>query len=121
MIPQTAVRARVAASQVARRGFHSTRSQLASPFHYPEGPRTNLPFNTQTRFFAVRYWTFCGMMCSVLLMGYFTKTVAAVGFGIPFGMAGKFLTFNLTKISANFSNSMANLQELDLIKGGISC
>ncbi|KAH8685609.1 cytochrome c oxidase subunit VIIc [Tricladium varicosporioides] len=55
---------------VARRGFHSTRSQMASPYHYPEGPRSNIPFNPLTKYFAVRYWTFM-----------------AVGFAAPFGVA----------------------------------
>lgn len=44
----------------ARRGFHTTRPQLGSPYHYPEGPRSNIPFNPLTRFFAVRYWSFMG-------------------------------------------------------------
>lgn len=61
MLAQTALRSRVASSQLARRGFHSTRAQFASPFHYPEGPRSNIPFNPHTRFFALRYWGFCGM------------------------------------------------------------
>ncbi|PGH36326.1 cytochrome c oxidase subunit 7c [[Emmonsia] crescens] len=57
------------ATTVARRGFHSSRSQMASPFHYPSGPRTNLPFNPMTKRFAWRYWGFM-----------------AVGFGLPFGI-----------------------------------
>jgi cytochrome c oxidase subunit 7c len=59
-------------SLVARRGFHATRTQLSSPYHYPEGPYTNIPFNPKGRFFALKFWTFCG-----------------VGFGMPFGIAGK--------------------------------
>ncbi|QSZ31602.1 hypothetical protein DSL72_001169 [Monilinia vaccinii-corymbosi] len=55
---------------VARRGFHSTRAQMSSPYHYPEGPRSNIPFNPHTRFFAVRYWGFM-----------------LVGFSAPFGVA----------------------------------
>lgn len=46
---------------MARRGFHTTRRQLGSPYHYPEGPRSNIPFNPLTRFFAVRYWGSIGM------------------------------------------------------------
>lgn len=56
--------------QLARRGFHSTRARLSSPYHYPEGPLTNIPFNPRTKWFGLRYWSFC-----------------AVGFGIPFGIA----------------------------------
>ncbi|KAH8907296.1 cytochrome-c oxidase chain VIIc [Coniochaeta sp. PMI_546] len=55
---------------VARRAFSTTRAQLSSPYHYPEGPRANLPFNTKTRFFALRYWGFL-----------------ATGFLAPFGIA----------------------------------
>ncbi|OIW27155.1 cytochrome-c oxidase chain VIIc [Coniochaeta ligniaria NRRL 30616] len=55
---------------VARRAFSTTRARLSSPYHYPEGPRTNLPFNTKTRFFALRYWGFM-----------------ATGFFAPFGIA----------------------------------
>ncbi|EEQ87787.2 elongator complex protein 1 [Blastomyces dermatitidis ER-3] len=69
MLAQSATRARMA-STVSRRGFHTTRPQMASPFHYPEGPRTNLPFNPLTKHFFWRYWAFMG-----------------VGFGIPFGIA----------------------------------
>ena len=53
-----ATRARVAT--VARRGFSTTRNQLGSPYHYAEGPRTNIPFNPKTKFFAFRYWSFMG-------------------------------------------------------------
>ncbi|KAK2813112.1 hypothetical protein FQN50_000789 [Emmonsiellopsis sp. PD_5] len=58
------------ATTLGRRGFHSTRAQMSSPFHYPEGPRTNIPFNPMTRFFFWRYWAFM-----------------ATGFGLPFGIA----------------------------------
>ncbi|KAL2755285.1 hypothetical protein ACRALDRAFT_2041688 [Sodiomyces alcalophilus JCM 7366] len=57
-------------SAIARRGFQTTRAQMSSPFHYPEGPLTNIPFNPKTKWFAFRYWGFM-----------------AVGFGIPFGIA----------------------------------
>merc|ERR1711964_87245 len=36
----------------------------------PEGPRSNIPFNPLTKWFALRYWSFM-----------------AVGFGTPFGLA----------------------------------
>ncbi|KKK26749.1 hypothetical protein ARAM_006756, partial [Aspergillus rambellii] len=67
----TALRARMATSFVARRGFSTTRSQLASPYHYAEGPRSNLPFNPLTKFFFFRYWAFM-----------------ITGFGAPFAIAG---------------------------------
>ncbi|KAI0884628.1 cytochrome c oxidase subunit VIIc [Annulohypoxylon maeteangense] len=56
-------------SLISRRAFHATRARLSSPYHYPEGPYSNLPFNPKTRFFAFRFW------------GYM-----ATGFFAPFGI-----------------------------------
>ncbi|KAI1810017.1 cytochrome-c oxidase chain VIIc [Poronia punctata] len=57
-------------SLISRRAFHATRARLSSPYHYAEGPYSNLPFNTKTRFFAFRYWAYC-----------------VTGFFLPFGIA----------------------------------
>ncbi|EEQ28312.1 cytochrome c oxidase subunit 8p [Microsporum canis CBS 113480] len=73
MFARSAFRANTAASIIGRRGFHSTRSQLGSGFHYPEGPRSNIPFNPLTKFFFVRYWAFM-----------------ATGFALPFAIAVDF-------------------------------
>jgi cytochrome c oxidase subunit 7c len=72
------IAARVAARTVARRGFHTTRAQFSSPYHYPEGALSTMPFgiNPRGKWFGVGFWTFC-----------------AVGFGAPFGIAGEFLIF----------------------------
>ncbi|KAI1905795.1 hypothetical protein LOZ53_005524 [Ophidiomyces ophidiicola] len=70
MFARSAIRANPATSLVTRRGFHATRAQLASPFHYPEGPRSSIPFNPLTKHFFWRYWTFMGL-----------------GFFLPFGIA----------------------------------
>ncbi|KAF2418239.1 hypothetical protein EJ08DRAFT_703211 [Tothia fuscella] len=70
MLSRTVLRASTTTNLVARRGFQSTRAQLGSPYHYPEGPRSNIPFNPLTRFFALRYWGFM-----------------ATGFGAPFAIA----------------------------------
>ncbi|WEW55518.1 hypothetical protein PRK78_000949 [Emydomyces testavorans] len=70
MLARSAMRANTATALVARRGFHSTRPQFGSAFHYPEGPRSNIPFNPLTKHFFWRYWTFMG-----------------VGFFLPFGIA----------------------------------
>ncbi|KAI1330707.1 cytochrome-c oxidase chain VIIc [Xylariaceae sp. FL0255] len=71
MSPQVVARAspRIT-SLITRRAFHATRARLSSPYHYPEGPYSNLPFNTKTRFFAFRFWAYC-----------------ATGFFLPFGIA----------------------------------
>ena len=55
---------------VARRAFTTTRVRLSSPYHYPEGPYSNLPFDPRKKGFAWKYWTFC-------FVGFFT----------PFGIA----------------------------------
>jgi cytochrome c oxidase subunit 7c len=59
-------------SLVSRRGFQTTRANLSSPYHYPEGPYSNIPFNPKSKWFPVQFWTFC-----------------FVGFAAPFGIAGK--------------------------------
>ncbi|KAH7084820.1 cytochrome c oxidase subunit VIIc-domain-containing protein [Paraphoma chrysanthemicola] len=61
MLARATFRAASAPSLVARRGFQSTRTQLSSPYHYPEGPRSNLPFDPLKRGFAFKYWGFMGL------------------------------------------------------------
>ncbi|KAH7356702.1 hypothetical protein BKA65DRAFT_212645 [Rhexocercosporidium sp. MPI-PUGE-AT-0058] len=72
MLSRAAVRASSSTASMAasRRAFSTTRAQFSSPYHYPEGPRSNIPFNPLTKWFALRYWSFM-----------------AVGFGTPFGLA----------------------------------
>lgn len=97
MFSRAAVRA---TTKVAgRRGFHATRSQMSSPYHYAEGPYTNLPFNPKKKGFPILFW------------GY-----AITGFGAPFAIAGAsyssmeeiehWLTF--------LPRSLANLQAPDV-------
>lgn len=64
--------ARLATRAVARRGFHTSRAQFKSPYHYPEGPHTTLPFNARSKWFPLCFWTFAG-----------------VGFGTPFFISGE--------------------------------
>jgi cytochrome c oxidase subunit 7c len=66
----TRAAARTTTSLVTRRGFHATRARLSSPYHYPEGPYTNIPFNPRSKWFGVGYWGFM-----------------ATGFLAPFGIA----------------------------------
>ncbi|KAJ6012717.1 hypothetical protein N7499_012679 [Penicillium canescens] len=66
----SAIRAKMATSFAARRGFSTTRTQFGSPYHYAEGPRTNIPFNPMTKRFFWRYWAFM-----------------VTGFGSPFAIA----------------------------------
>ncbi|KAI5303628.1 hypothetical protein KEM56_007352 [Ascosphaera pollenicola] len=69
MFARITARASPARSLVAaRRGFASTRTQLSG--HYPEGPRSNIPFNPLQRGFFWKYWGVCG-----------------IGFGAPFAIA----------------------------------
>jgi cytochrome c oxidase subunit 7c len=60
MLARTTFRAASAPTLVARRGFQSTRAQMASPYHYPEGPRSNLPFDPLKKGFAFKFWGFMG-------------------------------------------------------------
>ncbi|SPQ20433.1 36cda4eb-2863-443a-8b90-3593cc815e0a [Thermothielavioides terrestris] len=56
-----AARTAVAARSSVSRGLHTTRARLSSPYHYPEGPLSNIPFNPRKRGpgFTIGYWTFC--------------------------------------------------------------
>lgn len=60
MLARATFRAASAPTLVARRGFQSTRAQMSSPYHYPEGPRSNLPFDPLKKGFAFKYWGFMG-------------------------------------------------------------
>ena len=62
---------RTTTSLVTKRGFHATRARLSSPYHYPEGAYSNIPFNPRSKWFGVGYWTFM-----------------ATGFFAPFGISG---------------------------------
>ncbi|KAK5997721.1 Cytochrome c oxidase polypeptide VIIc [Cladobotryum mycophilum] len=62
--------ARTTTSLVARRGFHTTRARMSSPYHYPEGAYSNIPFNPRSKWFGAGYWGFM-----------------ATGFFAPFGIA----------------------------------
>ena len=64
MLARATFRAASAPTLVARRGFQSTRAQFASPYHYPEGPRSNLPFDPLKKGFAFKYWGFMGELCA---------------------------------------------------------
>lgn len=79
MLSRSALRASPTLQLVARRGFSSTRSQMSSPYHYPEGPRSNIPFNPLTKFFAVRYWSFMavgfGAFCYAISIGEIVLTI----------------------------------------------
>ncbi|KAH8710880.1 hypothetical protein HC256_007711 [Beauveria bassiana] len=61
---------RTTTTLVSRRAFHATRARMSSPYHYPEGPYTNLPFNPHSKWFGIGYWGFM-----------------ATGFLAPFGIA----------------------------------
>ena len=96
MIARSAVRASALSPILARRGFHTTRARLSSPYHYPEGPLTNIPFNPRTKWFGVRYWGTMGesdSSCPAFLLmeckGFF--------FSIPFIIAGTFMMMILRK------------------------
>ncbi|OAA55801.1 cytochrome-c oxidase chain VIIc-like protein [Niveomyces insectorum RCEF 264] len=52
-------RAAIRTSQAVagRRAFHATPARFSSPYHYPEGPYSNIPFNPKSKYFGVIYWT----------------------------------------------------------------
>lgn len=88
---------RTTTSLVTKRGFQTTRARMSSPYHYPEGAYSNLPFNPHSKWFGVGYWTFM-----------------ATGFFAPFGIAGAwFLPRRLPILDpdANSPRSLPVLQD----------
>ena len=75
---------------IARRGFRTSAARLSSPYHYPEGPRSNLPFNPLTKFFAVRYWGTMGEH-EIDINDIESRLIGCTAFffSLPFGVAGK--------------------------------
>ncbi len=71
MLSRAAVRSSKAVA--GRRAFHATPSRFSTPYHYPEGPYTNIPFNPRKKTFGLKYWT-----------------SMVVAFSAPFGIAGRF-------------------------------
>ncbi|EGX93885.1 cytochrome-c oxidase chain VIIc [Cordyceps militaris CM01] len=61
---------RTTTTLVSRRAFHATRARMSSPYHYPDGAYSNLPFNPHSKWFTLGYWGFM-----------------ATGFFAPFGIA----------------------------------
>jgi cytochrome c oxidase subunit 7c len=89
MLARATFRAASAPTLVARRGFQSTRAQMASPYHYPEGPRSNLPFDPLKRGFAFKFWGFMGELGHSTTSGYELTPITGTGFALPFLLAGK--------------------------------
>ncbi|KAI5794639.1 hypothetical protein FPQ18DRAFT_257357 [Pyronema domesticum] len=58
-----------AARQAPRRNFHATPARNGG-YHYPEGPRSNLPFDPLAKGFGIKFIAY-----------------AVTGFGLPFGIA----------------------------------
>ena len=76
----SAAAARTTTTLVARRGFHATRARMSSPYHYPEGPYSNIPFNPRKKGFGLKMFAF-----------------VATGFFAPFGIAGACIPDNLRR------------------------
>ena len=108
MLSRTALRASPS-SIVARRGFHTTRARLASPYHYPEGPRSNIPFNPLTKYFGVRYWGTMGTL-HFWMVSNFANTVLAFFFGLPFMIAGTFAALVMGALASNFGFQSGKLR-----------
>lgn len=102
---------RTTTTLVSRRAFHATRARMSSPYHYPDGAYSNLPFNPHSKWFGAGYWTFM-----------------AAGFFAPFGIAGTTILCarygGMTyyeACDANSENSLPNLQERPLSDSSVRC
>lgn len=75
------------AARFTRRGFHSTRPQLGSQYHYPEGPRSNIPFDPLKKGFALKFWGFCGkFLPGDIVLSRLTINLAT-GYFTPYAIA----------------------------------
>lgn len=108
MLSRTALRASPS-SILARRGFHTTRSRLSSPYHYPEGPRTNIPFNPKAKYFAFTYWGTMGKLESWATSSSANR-VLAFFFGLPFMIAGTFAVLVAGIMASNVMVQCGNLR-----------
>ena len=111
MLSRTAIRASKAPSMITSRGFRTSTARLSSPYHYPEGPRSNLPFNPLTRFFAVRYWGTMGKPWEDAISSDGADEKTAFFFGLPFGIAGNIVRFILVTQGADARYSLADEEE----------
>lgn len=104
MLSRAAVRA---TTQVAgRRAFHATRPRMSSPYHYSEGPYSNIPFDPKKKRFPILFWGYCitGFSAPFLIAGPSPPRIPCRVLSCP----GKTLTLAL--------NSLANLPAQ-----GLSC
>ena len=85
-----AFRASASSPILAQRGFHTTRARLSSPYHYPEGPRSNIPFNPLSKYFFYQYWGTMGESDSSCPASLLMRRKAFF-FSIPFIIAGTFI------------------------------
>lgn len=111
MLSRTAIRASKAPSMIASRGFRTSAARLSSPYHYPEGPRSNLPFNPLTKYFALRYWGTMGKPSESSIGRYSADRKTAFFFGLPFGVAGRILRSTQAWQDADRRFSLANEEE----------
>lgn len=93
MLSRAATRATT--SLVTKRGFHASRAQFSSPYHYPEGAYSNIPFNPRSKWFGPAYWTFM-----------------ATGFFTPFGIAGAWFLLRVVHRVDSSTNLLCSLADL---------
>ena len=111
MLSRTAIRASKASSMIASRGFRTSAARLSSPYHYPEGPRSNIPFNPLTKYFALRYWGTMGKPLGYSIGGDGADGKTAFFFGLPFGVAGKTTLSIQAALGTDRISSLANEEE----------
>lgn len=111
MLARTAIRASKAPSMIASRGFRTSTARLSSPYHYPEGPRSNLPFNPLTKYFAYRYWGTMGKPLGSTISSDSADRKTAFFFGLPFGIAGRIIRLVQARQGTDRNPSLANEEE----------
>lgn len=110
MLSRPAIKASTTPIFLARRGFRSTAARFSSPYHYPEGPGSNLPFNIKTKYFGVRYWATMGNFQRLFPSRLITDVIKRFFSTFPSELlVGAFIpTYSIGSL---FFYSLANLQE----------
>lgn len=86
-------------------------ARMKSPYHYPEGPMSSLPFNPRKKGFAVKYWTWMGNATCRKIRHDQELMDTGTFFGLPFFIACTWHLQGVLKAMANASFRVADVEE----------
>lgn len=121
MLSRATVRA---TTQVAgRRTFHATRIQRSSPYHYPEGPYSNIPFDPKKKTFPLLFWGYCtlGFSAPFLIAGASSSSHAPSVLVSVVMWCWWWLTFSCSHRSLADLQAQGIGRKASLSRGGLVC